>query len=151
MRRECREGFPPPPTSKEPVISDHNMHHGTCVTHVPWCMSGSLTRGGGKTFPTFLPHAQTTILRIWQEAHGAGTITQVTMWTSANALFIHSMYRIAGIICFIQSISHELIALFMLCCILIVWCWQFYSRLSVLLPFPDVAPLWLLVNFPSVN
>ena len=23
------------------------MHHGTCVTHVPWCMSGSLTRGGG--------------------------------------------------------------------------------------------------------
>ena len=20
------------------------MHHGTCVTHVPWCMSGSLTR-----------------------------------------------------------------------------------------------------------
>ena len=24
------------------------MHHGTCVTHVPWCMSGLLTRGGGK-------------------------------------------------------------------------------------------------------
>ena len=21
------------------------MHHGTCVTHVPWCMSGSLTWG----------------------------------------------------------------------------------------------------------
>ena len=21
------------------------MHHGTCVTHVPWCMPGSLTRG----------------------------------------------------------------------------------------------------------
>ena len=23
------------------------MHHSTCVTHVPWCMSGSLTRSGG--------------------------------------------------------------------------------------------------------
>ena len=26
-------------------ISDPNMHHGTCVTHVPWCMPGSLTSG----------------------------------------------------------------------------------------------------------
>ena len=23
------------------------MHHGTCVTYVPWCMSGPLNRGGG--------------------------------------------------------------------------------------------------------
>ena len=38
MRRECRERFPPPPR-----FSDPDMHHGTCVTHVPWCMSGSLT------------------------------------------------------------------------------------------------------------
>ena len=27
------------------------MHHGTCVTDVPWCMSGSLTRGGGENVP----------------------------------------------------------------------------------------------------
>ena len=26
-------------------ISDPDMHHGTCVTHVPWCMPGSLTSG----------------------------------------------------------------------------------------------------------
>ena len=26
-------------------VSDPDMHHGTCVTHVPWCMSGSLTSG----------------------------------------------------------------------------------------------------------
>ena len=26
-------------------ISDPDMHHGTCVTHVPWCMPGSLTKG----------------------------------------------------------------------------------------------------------
>ena len=24
-------------------VSDPDMHHGTCVTHVPWCMLGSLT------------------------------------------------------------------------------------------------------------
>ena len=46
------------------------MHHGTCVTHVPWCMSGSLTRGGGETFPAFTVHAQPAILQIWQEARG---------------------------------------------------------------------------------
>ena len=28
-----------------PPLSDPDMHHGTCVTHVPWCMSGSLTSG----------------------------------------------------------------------------------------------------------
>ena len=26
-------------------FSDPAMHHGRCVTHVPWCMSGSLTSG----------------------------------------------------------------------------------------------------------
>ena len=29
--------FPPP------LVSDPDMHHGTCVTHVPWCMPGSVT------------------------------------------------------------------------------------------------------------
>ena len=28
-----------------PRVSDPDMHHGTCVTHVPWCMPGSLTGG----------------------------------------------------------------------------------------------------------
>ena len=28
------------------------MHHGTCITHVPWCILGSLiTRGGGENVP----------------------------------------------------------------------------------------------------
>ena len=30
-----------PPTR----VSIPDMHHGTCVTHVPWCMPGSLTSG----------------------------------------------------------------------------------------------------------
>ena len=29
--------------SLPPRFSDPNMHHGTCVTHVPWCMPGLLT------------------------------------------------------------------------------------------------------------
>ena len=35
------------------------MHYGTCVTQVPWCMSGSLTRGGGGYIPS-IPGACTT-------------------------------------------------------------------------------------------
>ena len=26
-------------------VNDSDMHHGTCVTHVPWCKPGSLTSG----------------------------------------------------------------------------------------------------------
>ena len=33
------------------LVSDPGMHQGTCVTHVPWCKSGSLTRGGGENVP----------------------------------------------------------------------------------------------------
>ena len=50
--------------------SDPGMHHGTCVAHVPWCMSGSLTCGQGETFPAFPAHAQPAVLRILQEAFG---------------------------------------------------------------------------------
>ena len=28
-----------------PWVSDPDMHHGTCVTHAAWCMSGLLTSG----------------------------------------------------------------------------------------------------------
>ena len=31
--------------SPPPLVSDPGMHHGTCVTHVPWCIPGSLTSG----------------------------------------------------------------------------------------------------------
>ena len=57
--------------SPSPQVSDPDMHHGTCVTHVPWCMPGSLTSGfiwnrrRGETFPAFPAHAQPAILRIW--------------------------------------------------------------------------------------
>ena len=51
MRRECRERFPSHRLQRKPLVSDPGMHHGTCVTHVPWCMSGSLVRGGGENVP----------------------------------------------------------------------------------------------------
>ena len=51
MRRECRERFPRHRLQRKPLGSDPGMHHGTCGTHVPWCMSGSLTRCGGENVP----------------------------------------------------------------------------------------------------
>ena len=34
-----------------PLVNDTGMHHGTCVTHQSWCMSGSQTRGGRENVP----------------------------------------------------------------------------------------------------
>ena len=54
--------FSPPPRVRGP-----DMHQGTCVTHVPWCMPGLLNRGllwsrwRGKRSR----HAQLAILCIW--------------------------------------------------------------------------------------
>ena len=48
---ECRERFSRHWLRRKPLVSDPAMHHGTCVTHVPWCMSVSLTRGGGENVP----------------------------------------------------------------------------------------------------
>ena len=51
IRRECRERFSRHWLQRKPLISGPDMHHGTCVTHVPWCRSGSLTSGGGENVP----------------------------------------------------------------------------------------------------
>ena len=51
MRREYRERFPRHPLQRKPLVSDPGMHHGTCGTHVLWCMSESLTRSGGENVP----------------------------------------------------------------------------------------------------
>ena len=49
MRWEYRGRFSPPLTSqRKSLVSDPGMHHGMCVMHMPWCMSGSLTRGAGE-------------------------------------------------------------------------------------------------------
>ena len=69
--------FPRHRLQRKPVISDPNMHHGTCVTHVPWCMSGSLTRGGGKNNPGIpaacANHNFTYLARgPWRQYHNTG-------------------------------------------------------------------------------
>ena len=51
MRRECRKLLSRHWLQSKPLVSDPGMHHGTCVTHVPWCMSGSLTHRGGENVP----------------------------------------------------------------------------------------------------
>ena len=56
MRRECREPFPRHRIQRKPPVSDPDMHHGTCIAHVPWCMPGSLTRGGGENVPGNFMH-----------------------------------------------------------------------------------------------
>ena len=56
---------------RKPLVSDPGMHHGTCVTHVPWCMSGSLTCDDGENVPGIPGACAPAILCIWQEAHGA--------------------------------------------------------------------------------
>ena len=43
--------FPATDLKRKPLVSDPGMHHSTCATHVPWCMSGSLTRYGGGNVP----------------------------------------------------------------------------------------------------
>ena len=46
-----RERFSRHQLQRKPLVNDPGMHRGTCVTHVPWCMSGSLTYGGGENVP----------------------------------------------------------------------------------------------------
>ena len=82
--RVAHEPEMPGTFSLPPRVSDPDMHHGTCVTHVPWCIPGSLTNGllwsrcRGKR-SRHSRHAQATILRIWWEAHwcNARCVSQV--------------------------------------------------------------------------
>ena len=48
MHWECRERFCHHRLQRKLLVSDPGMHHGTCVTHVPWCIAGSLNCGGGE-------------------------------------------------------------------------------------------------------
>ena len=72
MRWERWERFLRNRIQKKSRVSDPSLHHGTCVTHVPWCMSGSLTHGGGENIP-----GACAILHICQEAHCLHSIPRV--------------------------------------------------------------------------
>ena len=48
---EVPECFPRHRLQRKPLVRHPGMHPGTGVTHVPWCMSGSLNPGGGENVP----------------------------------------------------------------------------------------------------
>ena len=81
------------------------MHHGTCVTHVPWCMSGSRTCGDGENIPGIPGACAPAILRIWQEAHGTGFwLCAVFLAVSLCVPFTISMIEFYFIIIFIMIV-----------------------------------------------
>ena len=51
ITRECRDRFPRHRLQRKSLVSDPGLHDGMCVTHVLWCISGSLIRGGWENFP----------------------------------------------------------------------------------------------------
>ena len=62
------------PFSPPLLIIDPDLHHGTCVTHVPWCIPGSLTSGflwsrWRGNVPGIPGACATRNLRIWYETH----------------------------------------------------------------------------------
>ena len=70
--------FSPPPR-----VSDPDMHHGTCVTHVPWRMPWSLTSGGGENVPA-IPGACAT-RNLTYLARGPCVIGNVAIWVNQSA------------------------------------------------------------------
>ena len=55
MRRACWERFPRRHFQRKPLVSNPTRAIPACITaratHVPWCMPGSLTCGGGENVP----------------------------------------------------------------------------------------------------
>ena len=62
--------FPRHRLQRKPLVSYSGKHHGTCVTYVPWCMSGALSIGGGENVSGIPGACAPAIFRILQEAHG---------------------------------------------------------------------------------
>ena len=81
-----RERFPRHRLERKPLVSDPRMHHDTCVTHMPWRMSGSLTRGGGENVPGIPGVCTTAFLRTCWEGHGPVSI-------HTNVKIVSSQYR----------------------------------------------------------
>ena len=72
---------------RRPLVCDPDMYHGMCVTHVPWCMPGSLTRGGGENVPG-IPGACATSNFTVDVRHGCiiTSHTKPLMWLLIGAL-----------------------------------------------------------------
>ena len=85
MRRECGERFPRHRLQRKPLVSDPGIHRGTCVTHVPWCMSRSVTRGGGENVPGIPGTCATRIFTYL--ARGSWDLISVTTFAMLSYLW----------------------------------------------------------------
>ena len=74
-----------------PWFSDPDMHHDTCVTHVPWCMPRSLLAvsfdvGGGENVPGIPGVCATVNYGLRPEQNGS--ILQNTFWNAISLMKI---------------------------------------------------------------
>ena len=107
--------FPRRRFQRKLLVSDPGMHHGTCVTHVPWCMSGSLTCGDGENVPGIPRACAPAILRIWQEAHVLNGISRphpkdprprpLSLWSFLNPRYFGSHFLTTGSALILRQIS----------------------------------------------
>ena len=75
------------------IVSDPGMHHDTCVSHVSWCMSGSLTRDGGENVPSISGTCTTHNFTYLSRRSWGMTSPWCFMVTSDNSdLFLSSVY-----------------------------------------------------------
>ena len=137
MRRECRERFPCHLLQRKPLVSDPGMHHGTCVMHVPLCMTRSLHRGGGENL-TGIPGACATrnytylerdpwqgkslgpVLLQWPDAYvilsvnGSAALNEScvpTGSTDAGLRQYHIVVKIEIVLCFVSMDNYRPVSL----------------------------------------
>ena len=82
--RECRKGISRHQLQRKSLAIDPGVHQGTCVTHVLWCMSGSLARDGGENVPGIpgacATHNFTYLARgPWMSGAAAGWVPQTSV------------------------------------------------------------------------
>ena len=80
--------FSPLRLQRKPLVSDPGMHHGTCATRVAWCMSVSLTRGGGKNVPG-IPSACTTRNFTYLARCPWCALCQLAVWSTSWVFHCH--------------------------------------------------------------
>ena len=99
MRRECQERFPRHWIQMKPLVSHSGMHHSTYVTRVPWCMSGSLTRGDEENV-SGIPCVCA--------AHNFTCLTRGTWWPKNSAVSLQHIKWLPNPYIHRYSISHPL-------------------------------------------
>ena len=87
MHRERRERFTRQRRQSKLLVCDPGMHHGPCVTHVPWCMSGSVTHSG----PPHVGVTQVLYCWSWQPTRSNIRNREVYScwpWLATNLVFV---------------------------------------------------------------